>query len=106
MLTDKDVPFWTDKTEEGLRAWWKQMAAAGLIFHPDDSPETIVTVKSGERVFSASACLKLKGLIAEMFLLYGETVYDTGHEVLMEFLGWVAGPSGDFIRAPSSQNGV
>lgn len=99
MIADKEVPAWMDKTEEGLRAWWWQMAAQGLAFHPDDPPESIVTVEEGETLFDASACLKLKGLLAEMLRLHGDKVYETGHTALMECMGWTVGPSGDWVKA-------
>lgn len=99
MITDKEVPVWIDKTEEGLRSWWREMATQGLAFHPDDLPESIVTVEEGVALFDASPCLKLKGLLAEMLRLHGDKVYETGHAALMECMGWKVGPSGDWVTA-------
>ena len=104
MVTAKEIPAWTDRTEKGLRDWWRQMTAKGLAFHPDDLPETIVTVQEGAALFDYSACQILRGLIGEMLLLYGDRVYDAGHEALMESLGWAPGPSGDWVQRQSSEN--
>ena len=102
MIAGKEIPAWTDRTEDGLRAWWQDMVAQGLAFHPDDAPESIVTVEEGEALFDASACLKLKGLLAEMRLIHGDKVYQCGHEALMESMGWIAGPSGDWVKATTA----
>ncbi|MCG8391722.1 MAG: hypothetical protein MI745_01425 [Pseudomonadales bacterium] len=86
MVSAQDVPSWSDPTIRGLLWWWREMAERRLIFHPDDAPESIVSVESGEAVFDASACQKLKDIIARMMILHGDDVYSAGFEAMKEFL--------------------
>jgi hypothetical protein len=86
MGTEMRVPAFKDKSMEGMRAWFAAMADADLLFHPDDSPESIIKTASGERLFSNAENAELVVLIDEMFSLYGDEVYEAAYPVFMKGL--------------------
>lgn len=89
MITAQCIPEWSDRSLAGLESWWQDIASLGLIFHPDDAPEEIVTRDSGQKLFKTEACIKLKSILFDMFSLYGDAVYDASHAALMEEMGWL-----------------
>lgn len=94
MVSAQDVPSWSDSTREGLFQWWQEMAEKRLIFHPDDAPEGIVSIESGEAIFDTSACQKLEEIISRMMVLHGDSVYRAGFEAMKELLVWIRSKAG------------
>jgi len=59
------------------------MSEHDLLFHPDDPPEEIILIDSGELVFSASECEKLNKILDNMFQQFDEKVYDAAYPFFM-----------------------
>lgn len=81
------IPDFSDKTFDGMLIWFAEMSIRDLLFHPDDAPETIVTIATGEKIFTASECEKLQIDITEMFSKFGENVYEAAYPVFMSRMG-------------------
>ncbi len=60
----------TAESYEATVEWWAKMHAAGLSFHPEDDPTTIVRA-NGERIFTDSDCSLIKPILARMIGMYG-----------------------------------
>lgn len=88
MFMASDIPVWNDRTEAGLFSWWRQMAVAGMAFHPDDEPSTIVEAENEKRLFDDGACSKLRRIYTEMESLHGDRIYEAGQSALMDKMGW------------------
>ena len=77
------VPEFETSTFTGMRAWFKAMAKRGLLFHPDDAPDQIISIKTDQRLFSRDECLKLEQIIGVMFNRFGDQVYEAAYPVFM-----------------------
>ena len=83
MITSR-VPRYEEATFTGMKAWFKVMAKRGLLFHPDDAPDQIISTRSGRRVFSRNECLKLDSILGKMFRHFGDKVYMAAYPVFMK----------------------
>ena len=70
------IPEFTDKSFDGMQAWFAEMSEQDIIFHPDDAPETIVSITTGENVFPVDECQKLNKILSEMFSQFNDDVYE------------------------------
>lgn len=59
-----------------MTRWFYKMHQANLLFHPDDSAESIVEIKTGLPTFTEEECLKVNQAIDLMFERHGDKVYE------------------------------
>lgn len=71
------IPELHDRSIAAMNDWFAAMVGAGLAFHPDDDPETIVD-QDGKPAFTGSECKVLRVIIHELFEVHGEIVYECG----------------------------
>ena len=77
------IPDFTDNSHEGMSIWFAQMAERGLLFHPEDRSCDIVSVDSGERMFSPDECSKLDEILGAMFDRFGDAVCEAAYPIFM-----------------------
>lgn len=80
------IPEFVDTSLGGMSAWFAEMSARELLFHPDDLPEEIIS-KGGERIFNVEECLRLNETLGEMFARFGDGVYEAAYPAFMKALG-------------------
>jgi hypothetical protein len=68
-----DVP---GRSTFALERWFYKLDRAGLLFNPDDAPEEVVSISTGEPVFSEEECAVLTESIDRLFEYHGERVYN------------------------------
>ncbi|MBK6927800.1 MAG: hypothetical protein IPH15_09750 [Comamonadaceae bacterium] len=68
-----DVP---GKSAFALERWFYKLNQVGLLFNPDDAPEEIVSISTGEPVFTAEECSVLNESLDRLFDCHGDKVYD------------------------------
>ncbi|KAF1702903.1 hypothetical protein [Pseudoxanthomonas kaohsiungensis] len=68
------IPDCDTSTVEGMRAWFDAMHARGLMFHPEDSPEQLVTGVDGRPAFTKAECEQLGPIMRELFDKHGDAV--------------------------------
>lgn len=78
MCTDQRIPDFPELTFCGLRRWCRQMHEADLLYHPDESAETIVRTDTGEARFTADECVQLNAAVDSLFASHGDLVYTVG----------------------------
>ena len=78
---------YSDKSLDGMLIWFASMSERGLLFHPDDPPETIVKIDTGEALFSPSEARILTDIIGEMFDQFGDEVYEAAYPIFMKRMG-------------------
>ncbi|MFZ2727565.1 MAG: hypothetical protein WAX77_15015 [Methylococcaceae bacterium] len=78
------IPDFLDKSFDGMLAWFSEMALRNLIFHPDDAPESIISIITNESTFTDAECQKLNTIIAEMFEQFNNAVYDAAYPSFMK----------------------
>lgn len=68
------IPELMDKSSSAMFLWWKQMATAGLAFHPDDPPEDVVG-KDGKPLFSPDEAQEVGEIVYTLHTLHGDRIY-------------------------------
>jgi len=81
------IPDYSDNNFDGMLTWFSEMSVRGLLFHPDDAPEAIISIATGEKFFTTSECRKLKGILAVMFRQFGGDVYEAAYPAFMQRMG-------------------
>ena len=87
-MKTSQIPDFSDKSFDGMLVWFASMSERGLLFHPDDAPETIVSIATGEALFSPREARKLTDIIGEMFERFGDEVYEAAYPIFMKCMGW------------------
>lgn len=82
------IPDFSNKSREGMSRWFTEMSLRGLLFHPEDAPSGIYTIATNERAFTPDECIKLDGIMAEMFALFGDGVCEAAYPILMKCMGF------------------
>ena len=67
-----------------MLTWFSEMSVRDLIFHPDDAPETIVSITTDENIFTVEECQKLNKIISEMFSQFDDDVYEAAYPSFMK----------------------
>ena len=78
------IPDYTGLKFNDMSLWFSKMSEHDLLFHPDDPPEEIESIESGELMFSVSECEKLNAILDNMFQQFGDKVYDAAYPFFME----------------------
>lgn len=81
------IPDFANKSHEGMSRWFSEMALRGLLFHPEDSAESIIHVATGEPLFRPDECTKLDTIMADMFDRFGDDVCEAAYPVFMHAAG-------------------
>lgn len=88
MKSTSRIPTLPNKSYFAMNRWFYKMYLAGLLFHPDDPPETIVDIQSGERVFTDAECDELNIAIKALFTYHGDAVYECGLKYFHKAMGF------------------
>lgn len=70
-----------------MNLWFSLMFESNLLFHPDDAPESIVSINTGERLFSDGECVRIKEILSTMFNNFGDQVYEAAYPCFMKAMG-------------------
>ncbi len=81
------VPEWADKSHAGMNSWFSIMADRGLLFHPDDPPDTIVSISDNIQVFTMEECNQINDILDDMFDHFGNDIYEAAIPVYQGCLG-------------------
>jgi hypothetical protein len=57
------IPELMDGSDSAMFLWWKQMATAGLAFHPDDDAADVVECRTGRRVFTDEEAFEVNDIV-------------------------------------------
>lgn len=87
MKNQLGIPKIPGKSSLALDRWFRQLYFAGLLFNPDDRPEGIVVIGTGEPLFTEQECLVLTESIDRLFECHGEKVYDVALKYFYKAVG-------------------
>lgn len=87
MIAANRIPQIRDLSFNSMSAWFVKLDALNILFHPDDAPETIIDLKSGQRSFNQNEVSALNAVLEPMFALHGDKVYDAAYPVFMARMG-------------------
>lgn len=81
------IPGFVDKSFDGMLMWFSEMSVCDLLFHPDDDPESVISIASGEKLFTASECRELENILSGMFRQFHNDVYEAAYPAFMKRMG-------------------
>ncbi|MGB5852987.1 MAG: hypothetical protein WBG85_11910 [Rhodanobacter sp.] len=81
------IPQLANKSRAGMSIWFAEMSLRGLSFHPEEAPNSIITIATNERAFTPDECAELDGIMAQMFGLFGDDVCETAYPISMKAAG-------------------
>ncbi len=81
------IPNYINRTQAGMNLWFSEMLEKGFLFHPDDSPEDIVSIETGDPIFSCAEIIKLKEIVTLMFEDFKDGVYEAAYPCFMKSFG-------------------
>jgi hypothetical protein len=87
MKANSRIPDLPNNSFFAMNRWFYKMHLAGLLFHPDDSAEDIVEIKTGQPTFTAEECLKVNQAINRMFEFQGDKVYEVALKYVHQAMG-------------------
>lgn len=67
--------------------WFSELQSTGLLFHPDDDPNDIVSIREGGKVFSDVEVAEARFVIGELFTELGDNIYEAAYPVFMNAMG-------------------
>lgn len=76
MQTTTRLPKLTGTTHDGARAWFSELQRKGLLFHPEDDPDTIFQIADNQKTFSSAEAAVLR-------LVLGEIETAIGHDQMI-----------------------
>lgn len=77
------IPIYDAADPNGITLWFAELSRLGLLFHPENAPETIVEVRSGRHVFSDVECGELREILGGMFAEHGDEVIESCYPIFM-----------------------
>ena len=89
------VPELPGKSRFALERWVHRLSANGLLFNPDDRPESIISIDTGEQLFTAAECQILNASLDCLFEHHGDTV----REVALKYFYKAMGIQPDYTSA-------
>ena len=77
------IPVLQGQTFAAAQQWFAAMQKAGLLFHPDDEPQDIVTVETNKHGFTAIEVTALQAVMEQLFGYLGDEVYEACYAVVI-----------------------
>lgn len=74
------VPVLRDDSYQAMQAWFADLLARDMFYHPDDRAADIVRVSDGSPSFSARECHELDAIMERLFRMHGDVVYEAAEE--------------------------
>jgi hypothetical protein len=73
---DNRIPQLSSTDDAAIFEWFRAMARAGLSFHPDDYPSSVINAGTGERVFSDSEAILVNAIANRIRDAVGDRICD------------------------------
>ena len=76
MRNENRVPVLRDDSYQAMQAWFADLLARDMFYHPDERAADIVRVSDGSPSFSTRECGELDTIMAQLFRVHGDAVYE------------------------------
>jgi hypothetical protein len=86
MITSR-IPCYTKNSFDGMLIWFSEMSKRGLLFHPDDKPDSIISIFDGKPFFTVDECELISKTLNDMFNAFGDNVYEAAYPIFMKNMG-------------------
>lgn len=81
------IPALPNKSFFAMNRWFNKMYHAGLLYHPDEPAEAIISTASGQPTFTSEECVELNKAVGLMFANHGDKVYQVGLQYFHKAMG-------------------
>ena len=81
------IPDYVNHDFGSMKLWFSTMYERGLLFHPDDRPEDIVSISTGNNLFFLDEIIKINEILKIMFKNFGNQVYEAAYPFFMKSIG-------------------
>jgi len=82
------IPKLTDVSSSGAMAWFNEMHAQNLLFHPEDDPSEILVIATGAKTFSSIEVTEISIILDTMNRHLGhEKMLDAAYPIFMNACG-------------------
>ena len=87
MKVKSRLPEVPGKSSFALKRWFSKLYEAGLLFNPDDRPEEIVSIETGEQTFTPEECVILNKSLQILFEQHGDRVREVALNYFHKAMG-------------------
>lgn len=89
MKNSSRIPRLSEATFDGALLWFSQLSAADLLFHPEDDPDTIISIKDDSKVFSADEVSDIHTVLEVLESSIGhEKITEAAYPIFMNAMGF------------------
>lgn len=81
------IPAHDRSNPDGMLIWFAEMSQRGLLFHPEESPESIIDIARGSRLFTDAECREIRHIMDDMFSEFGNDVIEACYPIFMRAAG-------------------
>ncbi|TXI89386.1 MAG: hypothetical protein E6Q40_02365 [Cupriavidus sp.] len=81
------VPAHDRSNPDGMAIWFAAMSRRSLLFHPEESPASIIEVASGNPLFTDAECKEVGDILESMFAEHGSHVNEACYPIFMRACG-------------------
>lgn len=81
------IPAYERSNPDGVLLWFAEMANRDLLFHPENAPESIISLDDGKHLFTKAECERINVILADMFAMHGDGVIEACYPVFMRKCG-------------------
>ena len=81
------IPALPNKSFFAMNRWFNKMYLSGLLYHPDESAEAIISNANGQPTFTPEECVELNKAVDLMFAIHGDRVYQVGLKYFQKAMG-------------------
>ena len=85
-MSQSRIPAVSGDSADSMNVWFGELWERGLLFHPDDPPETIISLATDTPLFSMDEARSATQIIDSFFTRFGDAVYDAAYPHFMRAL--------------------
>ena len=88
MQATSRIPKLTEASFDGALLWFSQLQCEGMLFHPEDDPETIYNIADNQKSFSDAEVAELRFVIDELETGIGhDSMIEAAYPIFMNAMG-------------------
>ena len=73
---------------KAMQNWFGMLRKRGLIYHPEEAPESILVIGTWERMFSDAEAVALNKIMTRLFRKFGDRVCEAAYPHFMRAAGY------------------
>lgn len=88
MQTTSRIPTLTEASFDGALFWFSELQSEGLLFHPEDDPDSIYQTADNQKTFSQTEVTELRFVLDKMETSIGhDKMIEAAYPIFMNAMG-------------------